>query len=162
MVDQPDAAPTSTPAGTRLADDELRAFLDGPWICRLATLTVDGFPYVTPLWFEYDGEGYVFIGRELADWVRHIRRDPRVGLCIDDPDGSHRRVVVQGRAEVVEGPSVRGPWLPIARRMAARYMGGPDGASYMERTLDFPRVTVRVLPERTTTWQGAWARKYTR
>ena len=67
---------------------------------------------------------------------------------------------VQGRAEIVEAPSVRGPWLPIARRMAARYMGGPDGATYMERTLDFPRITVRVTPEKTTTWQGAWARKY--
>jgi PPOX class probable F420-dependent enzyme len=151
-----------SPDGSRLADDELLEFLSGAWICRLGTLTEDGYPYVTPLWYEYDGAGYVFIGRERADWLQHIRRDPRVGLCIDDPDGSHRRVVVQGRAEIVEGPSVRGPWLPIAKRMAERYMGGPDGLKYMERTLDFPRVTVRVVPERTTTWRGAWAPKYYR
>ena len=49
------------------------------------TLTEDGYPYVTPLWYEYDGSGYILIGRERADWIGHIRRDPRVGLCIDDP-----------------------------------------------------------------------------
>jgi PPOX class probable F420-dependent enzyme len=162
MAEQAGAAQDSSPSGSRLADDELREFLAGAWICRLGTLTPDGVPYITPLWYEYDGEGYVFIGRERADWIAHIRRDPRVGLCIDDPDGSHRRVVVQGRAEIVEGPSVRGPWLPMAERMAARYMGGPDGLQYMQRTLDFPRVTVRVTPEKTTTWRGAWARKYYR
>jgi len=149
-----------SPGGSRLSDAELQEFLAGAWICRLGTLTEDGAPCVTPVWYEYDGDGYVIIGRERAAWLTHIRHDPRVALCIDDPDGSHRRVLVQGRAEIVEGPSVRGSWLPIAQRMAERYMGGPDGASYMERTLDFPRVIVRVTPETTTTWRGAWARKY--
>lgn len=148
--------------GGRLTEQELAEFLGGAWICRLGTLTEDGFPYVTPLWYEYDGTTYTFIGRERADWLRHIRRDPRVGLCIDDPDGTHTRVLVQGRAEIVEGPSVRGPWLSMAERMARRYMGGDDGMKYMGRTLDFPRVTVRVTPERTTTWRGAWAPKYYR
>ena len=166
MTEQPGARQsdpsTGSTAGAPLSDAELRAFLAEPWICRLATVGEDGFPQVTPLWFEYDGASYTFIGRERADWVRHIRANPRVGLCIDDPDGSHRRVSVQGRAEIVEGPSVRGPWLAMARRMAERYMGGPDGVRYMERTLDFPRVTVRVTPERTTTWRGPWARRYTK
>ncbi|MCC6177566.1 MAG: PPOX class F420-dependent oxidoreductase [Chloroflexi bacterium] len=152
--------PATASAGARLSDEELREFLAGPWVCKLGTLTMSGAPYVTPLWYEYDGEGYVIIGRERAVWVEHIRHDGRVALCIDDPDGSHRRVLVEGLAEIVEGPSVRGPWLPTARRMAERYMGGPDGLKYMERTLDFPRVTVRVTPERTTTWRGGWARKY--
>ena len=132
----------------------------GCW--RTSSRQLASLPYVTPLWYEYDGSGYIFIGRERADWIGHIRRDPRVGLCIDDPDGSHRRVVVQGRAEIVEGPSVRGPWLPIAQRMAELYMGGQDGLKYMERTLGYPRITVRVSPEKTTTWRGAWARRYTR
>jgi PPOX class probable F420-dependent enzyme len=145
----------------QLTDAELGEFLAGPWICRMGTLTEDGAPCVTPLWYEYDGSGYLLIGRERSAWLDHIRRDPRVSLCIDDPDGTHRRVLVQGRAEIVEGPTVRGSWLPIARRMAERYMGGPDGAGYMERTLDFPRVMVRVSPDHTTTWQGPWAKRYT-
>ena len=147
-------------SGSRLTDDELREFLAGAWVCKLGTLTEDGAPYVTPLWYDYDGAGYVIIGRERAVWIDHVRHDPRVALCIDDPDGSHRRVLVQGRAEIVEGPSTRGPWLPVARRMAERYMGGAAGSAYMERTLDFPRYTVRVVPEKTTTWRGGWARKY--
>jgi PPOX class probable F420-dependent enzyme len=139
----------------------LRDFLAGAWICKLGTLTADGYPCITPVWYEYDGERFTIIGRERSAWVEHIRRDPRVGLCIDDPDGDHRRVLAQGRAEIVEGPSVRGPWLEVARRMAARYMGDQRGAAYMERTLDFPRYTIRVRPERMTTWRGGWARRYT-
>lgn len=147
------------PAGSSLSESELREFLAGAWICRLGTLTEDGAPYVTPVWYEYDGESFVIIGRERSAWVRHILGDPRVSLCIDDPDGAHTRVLVQGRAEV-EGPSARGPWLPIARRMAARYMGEASGSAYMERTLDFPRYTIRVRPDQITTWRGGWARKY--
>src|SRR5688572_30322427 len=109
----------SLPSGSSLTQEELGDFLAGPWICRLGTLTEDGAPYVTPVWYEYDGETYIIIGRERATWVRHILRDRRVSLCIDDPDGAHTRVLVQGWAEI-EGPSARGPWLPIARRMAAR------------------------------------------
>jgi PPOX class probable F420-dependent enzyme len=150
------------PSGSALSDEELRELLAGPWICRLGTLTDEGYPAVNPVWYEYDGEGYIIIGRERSTWVSHIRRDGRVGLCIDDPNGAHARVLVRGRAEIVEGPSVRGPWLPIARRMAARYMGAEGGGAYMERTLDFPRYTVRIHPEQTTTWRGSWARRYYR
>jgi PPOX class probable F420-dependent enzyme len=148
------------PQGSALSAHELREFLSGPWIAKLGTLAADGWPYVAPVWFEYDGEGFVIIGRERAAWVEHIRRDGRVALCIDDPDGAHARVTVQGRAEVGGGPSVRGPWLPTARRMAARYMGGESGSAYMERTLDFPRYTIRITPVKMTTWRGAWARRY--
>lgn len=160
MSESSAASGTGGFGGSTLSEEELRAFLAGPWICKLGTLTAEGYPAVNPVWYEYDGAGYTIIGRERADWVGHIRRDPRVGLCIDDPDGAHARVLVRGRAEIVEGPSVRGLWLPVARRMAARYMGGESGGAYMDRTLDFPRYTVYVRPEQTTTWRGAWARRY--
>jgi PPOX class probable F420-dependent enzyme len=162
MSEEP-TAPSGTvdpSSGSALGAEELREFLAGPWICKLGTLTAEGYPAVNPVWYEYDGEGFTIIGRERATWVEHIRRDGRVGLCIDDPDGAHARVLVRGRAEIVEGPSARGPWLPVARRMAARYMGGAAGSAYMERTLDFPRYTIRVRPEQVTTWRGAWARRY--
>lgn len=155
-----DSDPGPLPTGSRLEGDDLAAFLEGAWICKLSTLDADGYPYVTPLWFEWDGVGFVFIARARATFIEHIRRDPRVGLCVDDPDGSHRRVIARGRAEIVEGPSVRGSWLPIAQRMAARYMGDASGGVYMQRTLDYPRYTIRVVPDRTITWQGPWAAKY--
>ncbi len=160
MREQGDPSRAGEFGGSALSEEELREFLAGAWICKLGTLTADGYPYITPVWYEYDGEGFVIIGRERAAWVEHIRGDPRVGLCIDDPDGTHTRVLVQGRGEIVEGPSARGPWLPVARRMATRYMGGASGSAYMEQTLDFPRYTIRVRPEKLTTWRGAWARKY--
>ena len=156
------SAQSDGPGGSALTAEELREFLAGPWICKLGTLTPEGYPAVNPVWYEYDGHGYTLVGRERSAWVGHIRRDGRVGLCIDDSGGAHTRVLVQGRAEIVEGPSVRGPWLPVARRMAARYMGGESGAAYMERTLDFPRYSIRVHPERTTTWRGGWAPRYYR
>ncbi len=147
-------------SGSTLSDEELREFLAGPWVCKLGTLDPDGYPSVNPVWYDYDGAGFTIVGRERAAWVGQIRRDGRVALCIDDPDGAHTRVLVRGRAEIVEGPSVRGGWLATARRMAARYMGGESGAAYIERTLDFPRYAIRVQPESVTTWRGGWARRY--
>src|SRR5439155_9787459 len=90
---------TGAPAGSRLTDDELQEFLAGAWICRMGTLTEDGAPCVTPVWYDYDGAGYVIIGRERAECLDHIRHDPPASVCIDDPDGRHRLARALGRAE---------------------------------------------------------------
>jgi hypothetical protein len=77
-----------------------------------------------------------------------MRRDPRVTLCIDNPEPPYKRVIVRGRAEFVEGD-----WVELARRMVLRYLG-PDGMDYFEATLDLPRVLVRIRPERVSSWDG--------
>lgn len=135
--------------GRGLTPDELRAFLTETRIfAKIGTLGEDGWPNVNPAWYEYDGECFWIVTKELAAFCQNMRRDPRVTLCIDAPEAPYRRVMVRGRAEVVEGD-----WVALCRRMVVRYLG-QEGLDYFEATLDLPRVLVRVQPERMTSWNG--------
>jgi PPOX class probable F420-dependent enzyme len=149
-----------------LTDAEMAAFLAEPWNARLATVDADGWPYVAPVWYEFDAAARVFLvmGRERAEWIAHVRAEPRVAFHVaDDEHAEHTRVSVRGRARVVEGPIA-----PLAsetlgaltRRLSRRYLG-PDGPMYAERTIQRPRVLVEIHPERWRTWTGReWHRRY--
>jgi PPOX class probable F420-dependent enzyme len=143
-----------------LTPEELSAFLAPGRICRLACLRDDGWPYVVPVWYEWDGQGFYVIPRKRSAWARFIQRDPRVSLCIDEEVPPSRKVLVQGHGRILEEPNVGGAWVEIGRRMAVRYLGehGPD---YLEPTLNQPRWLIRVEPLKLTTWQGvAWHPRY--
>jgi PPOX class probable F420-dependent enzyme len=149
-----------------LTDDEAARFLAEPWNGRLATVGADGWPTIAPLWYEFEPDARTFwvVGRERADWVADIRREPRVAFQVaDDLHAEHTRVQVRGRAEIVEGPvpPAESPRLrELTHRLSLRYLG-PDGPAYAERTRGRPRVLVRLTPERWSTWTGReWHPRY--
>ena len=142
-----------------MSQPELEEFLAGGVICRLSCMDEDGWPYVVPVWFEYSDGGFYVIPRERSAWARHLQRDGRVSLCIDERDPL-RKVQVKGQAQVVEEPNVGGRWVQIANRMSYRYLGehGPD---YLVPTLNEPRWLLFIRPLKLTTWQGVdWAPRY--
>ena len=142
-----------------MSDEEADEFLAGAPVCRLGCLDEDGWPYVVPVWYEHSDDGFYIIPRARAVWAKHIKRDPRVFLCIDVPDGL-RKVMVKGEAEVIEEPNVGGKWVPIATRMSLRYLG-ENGPKYLEPTLPEPRWLLFVRPLTRVTWQGVdWAKRY--
>ena len=128
---------------------ELHTFLTETRIfAKVGTVGEDGWPNVNPAWYEYDGESFWLVTKELAGFCANMRRDARVTLCIDNPETPYKRVMVRGRAEFVDGD-----WVEPTRRMVLRYLG-PQGMPYLEATLDLPRVLVRIRPERVTSWNG--------
>ena len=135
--------------GRGLTADELTEFLTETKIfVKVGTIGPDGWPNVNPAWYEYDGSSFWLVTKELAGFCQNMRRDPRVTLCIDNPEPPYRRLMVRGRAEFVDGD-----WVELARRMVLRYLG-PGGLDYFEATLDLPRVLVRVRPEKLSSWNG--------
>lgn len=145
-----------------IARADMDALLEEGVLCRLAVLDGEGWPYVVPVWFEWDVDDEVFwvVPREKSAWARYMADDPRVALTIDTPAPPYRKVAAQGRAEVVERPNIGGQWVEIARRMSRRYLGehGPD---YLEPTMDRPRWLFRIRPTRLITWQGVdWHPRY--
>lgn len=149
-----------------LSYEEMVRFLAEPWNARIATVTPDGWPYVTPVWYEYepDRRSFVVAGRERAEWVSHIRYAPQVALHVaDDIHVQHTRVLVQGLAEMVEGPvaPAESPTLnALTERLSLRYLG-PNGPTYAARTARRPRVLVRITPTRWRTWTGQeWHPRY--
>ena len=144
-----------------LTADEIAAFLDGPIVARIASVQADGAPYITPVWQEWDGEKLYFIPRERSVIVEHIRREPRVAVSCALDDAPNTRLLMQGVAEIIEGPAVlTGEMLAIAERMAERYLG-ERGPEYLIPTHDRPRYLIVVRPTKITSWEGVeWHPKY--
>lgn len=142
----------------RMTDAEIGGFLAGPVICRLGCLDDDGWPYVVPVWTQHSDGGFYVVPRERSVWARYLERDGRVSLCLDERD-QHRRVLVKGRAAVVEHPNVGGRWTPILLEMAERYWG-ERGVEYHAKTLGEPRWLFFIEPVSITSWQGTWAQRY--
>ena len=148
-----------------LSREELAAFLSRPWVCRLATVQPSGAPYVVPVWYEYDPatQHLAIVARERSAYVAHIKHEPRVSISVADDATGHMRALIEGRADILEGPTTTGRWVEIGRRMAARYLGEQRGPEYLESTLTRPRYLIRVTPEKIRTWQGTeWHPSYYR
>lgn len=154
-----------------MSEAELKDFLTGPksdWIMKLACLDADGWPFVTPVWYDWDGEAFYAVGRKKSAWVQFLDHDPRCAICIDEtampPAGGLRKVLARCEAEVLEGPVVAegSQWLPVANRMALRY-AGDAGVEGLKASYGWPRYLVKLVPVggRLTTWQGVdWAKRY--
>lgn len=149
-----------------LDEAELRRFLAEPWNGRIATVSRDGWPYIAPVWYEFDGDRqhFLVVGRERAEWVDHIRDDPKVAFHVaDDEHAEHTRVLVLATAEIIEGPvapSASPRLLELTHRLSRRYLGA-DGPAYADRTIDRPRVLVRLEPRRWRSWSGReWHPRY--
>jgi PPOX class probable F420-dependent enzyme len=136
--------------GQRLTPEELHEFLTGTKIfVKVATIGPDGWPAVSPSWYEYDGEAFWIVTKKLAGFCQNMLRDPRVTLLIDNPEPPYKRVIVRGRAEAVE----RDDTYELGRRLVLRYLG-PQGLDYFEATGDLPRIVIRIVPEQVTSWNG--------
>lgn len=73
-----------------------KALVDRPVIAAFTTLNADGSPHTTPLWIDRAGEELrvnTAAGRVKA---RNVDRDPRVAICIVDPDNPMNVVAVRG------------------------------------------------------------------
>ena len=64
---------------------------------QFATLMPDGSPHVSPVWFEYDGKEILVNSAKGRVKDRNVRRDPRVGIDIVDPDNPYRHLSIRGR-----------------------------------------------------------------
>lgn len=143
----------------KMSEEEIEAFFATDVVCRLGCLDDEGWPYVVPTWFQYRDGGYYVIPRERSSWARHLERDPRCYLTMDE-SGSQRKVLVRGMAELVERPNVGGKWVEIANEMAVRYLG-ENGPKYLVPTLNEPRWLFFIRPLKTQTWQGVdWPSRY--
>lgn len=146
----------------KLTPDEIKDFLAGPVVARVATIDEEGLPYITPVWEEWDGEAMWIVPRERSAWVKHIQANPMVAVSCALDVSPYSRVLMRGQAEIIEGPTtMKGKCLEIANRMAVRYLG-EHGPEYLVPTYDRPRYLIKFTPTKLVSWEGVeWAQKYT-
>jgi PPOX class probable F420-dependent enzyme len=131
-----------------LEPDEVEALLQADVPAHLATLDVDGYPRITPIWFIWADGAFVMTSVVGYPHLENIARDPRAALAIDQeeaPVGGHRpnrRIRVQGLAELSPDD---GEWT---RRITRKYIGGPDGDDAAEARAAMERLVIRLPPKR--------------
>jgi PPOX class probable F420-dependent enzyme len=152
--------PPSDGAGA-LSAEALDALLREPIVGRLGTVDANGYPVVVPIWTEWDGAAIWLVVRAKAGYAANLQARPKVGLSIIRNDAAESRALILGRAEIVEGPGpLTGRVEEVARRMARRYEGA-DGDRYIDESLTWPRLLVRIVPDRIVSWADrGWHPRY--
>ena len=111
---------------------------------QLATLMPDGSPQVSPVWLDYDGKDILINSAKGRVKDKNMRRDPRVGISIVDPENPYRHISFRGR--VVEVTEKGGD--EHIDKLAKKYLGVD---SYPNRKAGEIRVIYKIQPERTHT-----------
>jgi PPOX class probable F420-dependent enzyme len=119
--------------------DTHRDLLDSQ-VAALATVTADGYPQVTAVWFLHD-DGRLRLSLNTARFkTRNLRERPRCTLFVLDLQNPYRYLEVRGEARIEPDDD-----YAFARRLAAKY-GGTEFWTH-----DQPgqkRVVVTIEPER--------------
>ena len=156
----------------KLTDAETRRFLaEREVLMRIAVVRKDGTPLVTPIWFICEDDAIYFTPRKQSEWFACLRHDPRTALCIDESAQPYRKVLIEGKAELVHDIGEDDVWRDRYRRIAERYTPPAAADAYIRNTIDQPRGLYRVPlgHAKVTTWrmpvsgeaaEGIWHHRY--
>ncbi|CUM42757.1 pyridoxamine 5'-phosphate oxidase family protein [Streptomyces gardneri] len=92
---------------------ELDSFLAEQRTCRVATVSADGRPHVSALWFAWDGRALWLYSLTRSRRWSEMRADPRIAVVVDDGEeyGELRGVELSGTVEFVgEAPRTGEPF----------------------------------------------------
>ncbi|KZN24284.1 PPOX class F420-dependent enzyme [Haladaptatus sp. R4] len=125
--------------------EEFRDLFERKAFANFATVMPDGTPQVTPVWVGYDGDYLLVNTAEGRQKERNVRRNPKVGLSILDPDDPYRFVSVRGEVEAVTEDGA----VEHANELTKRYMGQDEYPNLDQE--EGARVIIRIRPDRVVT-----------
>jgi len=73
-----------------------RELVDRPVIAAFTTLDAHGAPHTTPVWIDRDGDDLLVNTASGRAKPRNLAADPRVSVCLFDPDDPMNVVAIQG------------------------------------------------------------------
>jgi nitroimidazol reductase NimA-like FMN-containing flavoprotein (pyridoxamine 5'-phosphate oxidase superfamily) len=138
------------PVPRQLRSDEIDDLLATVSPIHLATVDADGFPHITPLWFEWDGRAFWMTSLLHKPHIRRLRADDRASVCLDvelderrDGERPNRQLRAVGRAELLD--DVRGS---RTRSITYRYLADPGRDVAADRRASQRRMAIRLEPNR--------------
>lgn len=149
---------------------EVDQFLVEPGhLLRLGSIDADGHPRVVPIWFVRRDDHLLFTPRGASVFLANIRRDPRVGVSIDEDALPYRKVTVRGAARILHDLGADDAWRDLYREIARRYVPAEAADAYVDGTSDQPRALLSIAMDAVTTWRmpaadedpaGIWHHRY--
>jgi len=127
----------------QLSEDVVAFVSEGTRTGLLGYLASDGRPLVAPVWFVVDGDELAFNTGKNTAKGHALARDPRVVMCVDEPQPPYSFVQVQGIATLGEDPQ---DVLDIATRTGGRYMGAERAEEFGRRNSAPGELVVRIKP----------------
>ena len=111
-----------------------------PSFANLATMLPTGYPHVTPVWIDYDGEHLLVNTARGRQKERNVARNPSVGVSVIDPENFYRYLSAYGE---VTGLREEGAVEHI-HELSRRYTG--DEYDNLDAE-DGARVIIEITPE---------------
>ena len=101
---------------------------------------------MSPIVCNVDADGLIAVStRETAMKTHHLRRDPRVSVCVLSDEFFGDWIQIDGRAEVVSLPDAMEHLVEYYRSTSGEH---PDWDDYRAAMVRDQRVIVRITPER--------------
>ena len=108
-----------------LTVEQLDGLLDERRLAVMSTFRKDGTVLLSPLWYIWEDGGFT-IGMAAADGkLKHLRRDPRVTIVVNEDEFPYRGFELRGEARLLDDA-----YGPIIRRIATRYVGAEAADFY--------------------------------
>ncbi|WP_328773028.1 pyridoxamine 5'-phosphate oxidase family protein [Streptomyces sp. NBC_00286] len=135
-----------------MTPEELDEFLRTQRTCRVATVSEDGAPHLSALWFAWDGTSLWLYSITRSKRWADLRRDPRVAVVVDAGEeyGELRGVELSGTVDFVgEAPRTGEPRpeLDEAERLFAQKNFGLEQMPH-----DGKHAWLRLTPESIKSW----------
>ena len=87
-----------------LSVEQLDGLLDERRLAVMSTFRADGTVLLSPLWFIWEDGGFT-IGMAAGDGkLKHLRRDPRVTIVVNEDEFPYRGFEVRGEARLLDVP----------------------------------------------------------
>ena len=118
--------------------ETVRAFLDERRFAVVATLDPDATAHLSVVWYEIEGDDFVFSTATGNHKHRNLRRDPHLSVCVED---DYRYVTLRGTAIFEEAAAVVSAGIV---RQAIRYLGPEQGPAMAATISASPHILVRM------------------
>ncbi len=115
----------------------------------LTTVTPEGQPQTSPVWFWWDGAEFLVYSREDTARLYNIDTNPRVALNLDGNGRGGDIVSIEGRARVEREHAPSNKVAEYARKYAA--LIARNGWTPDSFAADYP-VPIKVRPTRLRAW----------
>ena len=127
------------------AEERLRSEV----VVWLTTVSDDGQPQTTPVWFVWDGDSFLIYSQPSARKVDNIRRQPQVSLHLNSDPEADQAVVFEAAARLADDE-------PPADRVSAyvgKYREDIAGLGMTDESFaaDYAQ-PIRVVPTRVRAW----------
>ena len=129
---------------TTILNRRVHRFLQKPRVARLATVGVDGYPHVVPIWFRRDGDDIVFGSDRDNRKVRNILANPKGAVVIGGKLPSEDEgYMIQGDLSIADDVKHTSMW-----KMLLRYETKNDAKRLAVEWADSDLVVIRLRPRK--------------